>query len=60
MAVDWINDKVYFSSSNPDLPQVWPDLLSVYDITTGETDVVTPDTVQYDLYYDLAVDPVNE
>ena len=52
LAVDWINNKVYFSYGIPN-----PNHLAVYDMATGGHSVITP-TTPHNKFHDLAVDPV--
>ena len=56
VAVDWINDKVYFSFGDVGSELVTPNHLAIYDITTGEySEIMTSSPAVYD---DIAVDPV--
>ena len=58
VAVDWINDKVYFSFG-----EVTPDHLVIYDIHTGSYDEINMTiaviTTSCFIFYDLAVDPID-
>ena len=56
VAVDWINDKVYFSFGDTGSNSVNPNHLGVYDITNGTYNeiILTPTSV----FRDLTVDPI--
>lgn len=61
MAVDWINDKIYFSFGDPGSNLVNPNHLAIYDLSTGVYTEITPaiNTV-YKVYHDMAVDPLDQ
>ena len=56
LAVDWINDKLYFSFGDPGSNLVNPNHLAVYNITAGGdyVEITTSDGP----YHELAVDPI--
>ena len=56
LAVDWINDKLYFSFGDPGSNLVNPNHLAVHDITAGGgyVEITTSDGP----YHELVVDPV--
>ena len=54
LAVDWINDKVYFSYEGFILSHI-----AVYDISTGGYSGVLTST-SFSVYYDIAVDPFDQ
>lgn len=58
LAVDWINDRIYYSFSTTST--TLPNHLAVYDISTGEnTDItVVVDENRTTVIYDIAVDPL--
>ena len=61
LAVDWMNDKIYFSFGDPGSNLVNPNHLAIYDITTSGYTEITPATiVAYRVYHDLAVDPLGQ
>ena len=70
LAVDWVNDRLYFSYNDPDSSLNRPNRLAYYDLTTGEETEITSTIYQqelaikprspFTLFFDIAVDPVNQ
>ena len=60
LAVDWINDKIYYSFGDYGSLEVNPNHLAVYDISTGaNTEITANVNQQYAVFHDIGVDPKN-
>ncbi|CAI8022716.1 hypothetical protein GBAR_LOCUS13319, partial [Geodia barretti] len=59
LAVDWINDKVYFSYGDTGSNLVDPNHLAIYNMATGVHIEITPAT-PHARFHDLAVDPIGQ
>ena len=57
LAVDWINNKVYFSFGDHGSTTVNPNHLAIYDMCTGEVTEITSAVDSNAVFHDLAVDP---
>ena len=70
LAVDWVNDRLYFSYSSAGSSLDQPKHLAYYDLVSGYVTEITDAVVEeerrirprspFSLFFDLAVDPVNE
>ena len=70
LAVDWINNKLYFSFNDPHSLLDYPNHLAYYDLTTGAIEEITETVTQqqvletpaspFTVFRDLAVDPLKE
>ena len=60
LAVDWVNNKVYFSFGDHGSNLVHPNHLAIYDITTSQITEITSAITSNAVFRDLAVDPESQ
>ena len=60
LAVDWVNDKIYFSYGDPGSNSLSPKHLAIYDIATGGYVEISSIVDDHAVFHDLAVDPIGQ
>ena len=61
LAVDWINDRIYFSFGDYGSNLVNPNHLAMYDLDNGVvTEITSAIALVYKKFHDLAVDAIGE
>lgn len=70
LAVDWVNNRLYFSYNSPESTMNQPNHMAYYDLATGGItdltltvfmeEVLNNPRSPYTLFYDMAVDPVKQ